>query len=156
MGRPFVAPELRFWPKVEFTGFCWLWTASTNRQGHGHFFPERKTCLTAHRWSYEFLVGPIPEGLHLDHLCRIPSCVNPDHLEPVTVAENVRRGLHGVLRTRCGEGHELTDENVYLRPGDGSRRCRKCIRVDSLARYHQRMANEREADKLLATNREIT
>lgn len=156
MPRKATAPEVRFWPKVEFTGFCWLWTASTNKEGHGHFFPERKTCVTAHRWAYESLVGPIGSGLHLDHLCRIPSCVNPDHLEPVTVAENTRRGLHGVLRTRCSKGHALIEGNVYLRPGDGARRCRICIRHDSYARYLQRVANEREADKLLATSRDVT
>lgn len=94
----------RFWAKVNLLGpepdyaphlgRCWLWAASANEQGYGHFTPQKnKRSLCAHRWSYQQLVGPIPEGLHLDHLCRVPACVNPSHLEPVTPFENTRRGI---------------------------------------------------------------
>jgi hypothetical protein len=82
----------RFWSKVDKSGDCWLWTGTiTNR--YGRFFLAHGRMTPAHRWAYESLVGPIPEGLTIDHLCRNPPCVNPDHLEPVTVQENVRRAL---------------------------------------------------------------
>jgi len=86
----------RFWDKVQAepnTG-CWLWDANTTRGGYGHFKVSGRM-VYAHRLAYEKLVGPIPDGLSLDHLCRVPGCVNPDHLEPVTHAENVRRGDSG-------------------------------------------------------------
>lgn len=85
----------RFWEKVDKTGSCWIWTAQLNRHrgGYGMFWDEKP--VWAHRWAYEALVGPIPDGLVLDHLCRTPACVNPTHLEPVTIEENVRRGELG-------------------------------------------------------------
>jgi len=85
------------WTPEPNTG-CWLWTASTNKNGYGQFrfgsqVDGTRTMVLAHRWAYEHLVGPIPEGLQLDHLCRAPWCVNPEHLEPVTNRENTVRGL---------------------------------------------------------------
>lgn len=81
----------RFWDKVRLEpSGCWLWTANTNR-GYGNFTVAGKT-RKAHRISYQTFVGAIPDGLALDHLCRVRACVNPSHLEPVTWAENVRRG----------------------------------------------------------------
>jgi hypothetical protein len=84
---------------VEVTGFCWLWTGAVGSSGHGRIRPHGRL-LQAHRWVYELLVGPIPEGLDLDHLCRIRRCVNPDHLEPVTRQLNLARGAGpgGALR----------------------------------------------------------
>jgi len=84
------------WTPEPNTG-CWLWTASTNKNGYGQFrfgsqVDGTRTMVLAHRWAYEHLVGPIPEGLQLDHLCRAPWCVNPEHLEPVTSRENTVRG----------------------------------------------------------------
>lgn len=84
----------RFWPKVErVEDGCWLWTASLTGDGYGRISLGGKfgPMGLAHRVAYELLVGPIPEGLELDHLCRVRRCVNPEHLEPVTHAENVRR-----------------------------------------------------------------
>lgn len=82
----------RFWMKVEFTDTCWLRTAMNDKAGYGSFNHTWDRKVPAHRYAYEFCVGPIPEGLQIDHLCRVHNCVNPDHLEPVTARENVRRG----------------------------------------------------------------
>jgi hypothetical protein len=88
----------RFWKKVSPTGFCWEWTAATlkARGGYGVFgWNElgRNVTVYAHRFAYEMLVGPIPAGMQLDHLCRNHVCVNPDHLEPVAPGTNTSRGF---------------------------------------------------------------
>lgn len=86
--------EERFWEKVDTSAGplgCWPWTASGSRDGYGQFSADGRG-VRAHRFAYELLVGPIPEGLQLDHLCRNPGCVNPAHLEPVTGWENTMRG----------------------------------------------------------------
>lgn len=114
----------RFWSKVEKTATCWLWRAARDRDGYGAFRIGHRT-VRAHRWAYEQLVGPIPEGLEPDHLCRNHACVNPDHLEPVTHKENLRRGIRGVLTTHCPHGHAYAGANLYVDPG-GHRECRTC------------------------------
>ena len=86
-------PE-RFWTKVTFTESCWIWKAQKSRTGYGRFYPGggfRTPSVPAHRWAYEFCVGGIPAGLEIDHLCSTRACVHPDHLEPVTHLENLRR-----------------------------------------------------------------
>lgn len=113
-----------FWPKVQRTEGCWTWMANRTVRGYGLFTYGGHT-HSVHRLSYELLVGPIPDGLQIDHLCRNPPCVNPAHLEPVTFAENQRRRF--VLLTHCKRGHEQTDQNVIV-GGDGGRRCRLCQR----------------------------
>lgn len=83
--------------KIEFTDGCWLWRGGQDGKGYGRVFVFGRGAMGAHVATYELLVGPVPEGLHLDHLCRTPLCVNPAHLEPVTNAENVRRGVRAKL-----------------------------------------------------------
>ena len=123
----------RFWAKIEVAEpGCWIWTGHRLKGGYGMIARTRRLGpTTAHRFAYECLVGPIPDGQQLDHLCRTRSCVNPGHLEVVTQTENIRRGVGfgGVnyRKTRCKRGHRFTSENTYHQP-DGHRRCRECAR----------------------------
>lgn len=131
----------RFWSMVDKEGNngCWLWTGG--KRGDYGFFTidrdERHTTMGAHRYAYLSSVGPIPEGLQLDHLCRNPPCVNPGHLEPVTIAENLRRGHEatgtGPYATHCIHGHEFTPENTYHRRDRPSRGCRICRTIQATA-----------------------
>lgn len=115
---------------VEPSG-CWFWTGSRFSNGYGYFQVQskpRKAAL-AHRWLYERIVGPIPDGMDLDHLCRVRHCVNPAHLEPVSRSENLRRspGLMGQAqrkKTHCPRGHPYDETNTYLHLG--RRHCRAC------------------------------
>ena len=109
---------------------CWEWQWGKNHKGYGRIWVEGKNRI-AHRVMYELHVGPIPEGLVIDHLCCNKACVNPGHLEVVTVAENNRRGDfevgRGTAQTHCIHGHEFTPENTILRKGGNGRRdCRTC------------------------------
>lgn len=122
----------RFWSKTRFvpdTG-CIEWTASRNpRGGYGRFRIGKDRPL-AHRVAYVLSGGVIPPGLTLDHLCRNTRCVNPLHLEPVTIAENIRRGTQGDRQrsvTHCPQNHEYNVENTYVNPR-GQRVCRTCKR----------------------------
>lgn len=118
----------RFQAKVSVApNGCWLWQAAKDRDGYGHFWPHWQKVMRAHRWSYEYHVGPIPEGLTLDHLCQVKACCNPDHLEPVTNRENLARAA--ARRPTCSRGHAYTDENTLIRSdghGGERRRCREC------------------------------
>lgn len=129
----------RFWSKVEPTGFCWNWAAHKSRDGYGRFSLDGRP-VEAHRVAYELLIGPIPDGLVIDHLCRNRRCVNPDHLEPVTNAENIRRGAvaHAarakqMAKTHCPKGHPYSGGNLRIHP-NGGRACRACARAAE-ARY---------------------
>lgn len=117
--------EHLFWAKVDRSGECWLWTAYTMPNGYGTW---RQTL--AHRVAYELSIGPIPDGLQLDHLCRVRNCVRPDHLEPVTCRENLLRGdtitARCVAATHCPHGHPYDEANTYRSPTNGSRSCRAC------------------------------
>ncbi len=112
-------PEERFSAKVmpEPNSGCWLWTAAVDLKGYGKFWNGDRL-VGAHRFSYEFHNGPIPEGLHIDHLCSVTCCVNPEHLEAVTPRENcqrtVDRGRNGQsAKTHCPAGHPYAGDNLY-------------------------------------------
>lgn len=111
--------------RVNETTGCWEWERA-KVQGYGYYRPpDGPVNVRAHRYMYELLVGPIPEGLTLDHLCRVRSCVNPAHLEPVTSGENTRRAT--AIQTHCLRGHPLSGDNLYVRAN--RRHCRACRRM---------------------------
>lgn len=134
--------ERRFWAKVDKNGpnGCWVWTAA-NASGYGRFWVGH--LVVAHRFAYELLVGPIPDGMQLDHLCRNPPCVNPAHLEPVTCRVNLLRGETQTARrsrqTHCSRGHEFTAANTYTKP-NGARNCRACKAIADFKYYVQKKA----------------
>lgn len=122
---------------------CIEWTGGMNGSGYGQFYVGRDANPStgkgyAHRWSYVTFVEPIPDGLHIDHLCRNPKCVNPDHLEAVTRVENVLRGesqwARNARKSECPSGHPLSGDNLR-HTSRGERRCRECDRLRSRAAY---------------------
>lgn len=142
MGTLTQAQAERFWSRVDRTPGCWLWT-STLDNGYGSInlkIDGRQRNRMAHRLAYEEIIGPIPEGLELDHLCRVPRCVNPAHLEPVTHVENTMRGFSPLAvkarQTHCHRGHEFTAANTY-RAGS-SRKCRECKRIRERDAYRRK------------------
>lgn len=121
-------------------GWCWLWLGDSVKGGYGRVRHGGRNVL-AHRWAYELLVGQIPDGMTLDHLCRNPACVRPSHLEAVTMLENSLRAPTSVTatntaKTRCPKGHPYDESNTYRMPS-GGRDCRACINERS-ARYRAR------------------
>lgn len=128
---PKPTPAERFWAKVDKSTGCWLWTGAIDANGYGYFGMDG-VVIRAHQASYRLNVGAVPDGLELDHLCRTPRCVRPDHLEPVTHRENLLRGAAPVgvnaRKTHCIRGHEFTAINTYVDPR-GRRQCRICIQV---------------------------
>jgi hypothetical protein len=108
-------------------GACWDWQGSRTNLGYGQLMLRKKTLL-AHRVAWQLIRGEIPAGLQLDHLCRNRGCVNPDHLEPVTVRKNILRGMappaKNARKTQCSRGHELSGPNMTIIAG--RRQCKTC------------------------------
>jgi hypothetical protein len=141
--------EERFWAKVTKDGPvpasrpdlgpCWVWTAGKRWNGYGHFNFNRAgqpPSTVAHKFAYETLVGPVPDGLQLDHLCRVRHCVNPAHLEPVPQVVNIFRGeafsAQNRRKTHCSKGHPFDGANTAWRQrhdGRWHRRCKTCHRA---------------------------
>lgn len=128
--------EQRFWEKVSDGSYedCWLWTAGRHAAGYGVFNVANGQPRRAHRVAYELVIGEIPPGLQLDHLCRVRACVNPWHLEPVTNRVNTVRGVgpqlareRGLAKSHCVNGHPLSGANVRVN-AHGHRICRTCKR----------------------------
>ena len=121
----------RFMAKViKLPSGCWTWRGPLNRCGYGKFTVQRVT-VAAHRFAYHELVGKIPENLTIDHLCRNRACVNPKHMEPVPLRENLLRGdtfqAANFKKTHCVNGHEFTDSNTLI--VNGWRQCRECVLI---------------------------
>lgn len=138
-GRWTLSAEDRFWQYVDKADDCWRWTGG-EKNGYGTFFLNGRS-VQAHRYAYELSFGPIPAGFTLDHAChtavaavcgdgaRCPhrSCVRPDHMEPLSLEDNIARGGNGA-KTHCKRGHEFTPENTYVMKR-GGRSCRACLRL---------------------------
>jgi hypothetical protein len=128
--------ERVFWSHVSKTDTCWLWTGPVLQNGYGRLC-VRSQPHYAHRISHEMLIGPIPDGLEIDHLCRVRNCVNPDHLEAVTHAENLRRAQpyrepHRPP-TQCRKGHTYDIGTTY---------CRSCASASNRRKYLARKARQ--------------
>lgn len=126
--------------KVDQNG-CWIWQKARSSQGYGQLHMNQRL-TPAHRVSLVLNGENLIKGYHVDHLCRVPACVNPAHLEQVLPAENIRRGLQGILGnanygTHCRHGHEYDQKNTYVRI-DGTRRCRTCERINAKRRRHEK------------------
>ncbi len=120
---------------------CWVWPGAHTSTGYGQIKVDGRMAL-AHRVAYEMLVGSVPTGLVLDHICRVRACCNPDHLEPVTQAENVRRGELAAIntsKTHCPAGHPYDDTNTYVFSPKRYRGCRAC-RLEASRRHRARKA----------------
>lgn len=136
--------EDRFMSHVEKTEACWNWTGSISL-GYGKFGVNENgkwKSVWTHRFSYEMFKGPIPENLHIDHLCRNRKCVNPDHLEAVTQKINLLRGVGSpavnAVKTHCKWGHEFTDDNIYK--DTNGKGCLTCKRRRKKETYQRRIA----------------
>lgn len=130
----------RFAALVAKSDGCWLWQGGADLRGYGTFWRDGKN-HPAHRVSYELYVGAIPDDMHLDHLCRTPRCVRPDHLEPVTPRENLMRGSTtqaaiNAAKTHCIHDHPLAGGNLHI-DKDGKRRCNACRR-ERVRRWRER------------------
>ncbi len=133
MGKPYIDPMTLI--EIDSQTGCWVWVGCLTHDGY-----PTKGKKYMHRVIYEMHVGPIPEGLTLDHVCRVRACCNPSHLQPMTLRENIARGDYGWRKrlTHCKNGHEFTPKNTIVRPTGGRnggprRACRECGRQASAA-----------------------
>ncbi len=137
--RNHISLAARLWAGALADGTgCWVWQRARDRSGYGHIGASRsRNNLRAHRVAYELVKGLIPDGLVLDHLCRNPSCINPDHLEAVTDRVNILRGIgmgaRYARRTHCDHGHAFDEANTYV--SRGYRGCRTCRAASDARRY---------------------
>lgn len=139
----------RFWSHVAKGGpdECWLWKGALGRAGYPRWAsPYWPGDVYAHRIAYRMEVGPIPKGLEVDHLCFVPACVNPAHLEAVTLQENRRRRRARPLTTECAQGHAMDEANTYVNPKTGKRTCRRCVR-DANRVSHHKYRDKRNAER---------
>ena len=127
-----IADKLKRYSTLAPSG-CIEWTAGKDTGGYGRIYISA-VAHPAHRVAYEFAKGAIPEGLHIDHLCKNRKCINPDHLEAVTQAENTRRGCE---KEFCIRGHRMEPSNCHY-PKEGGRRCLACVRMRSPTRQRGR------------------
>lgn len=151
--------EERFWPKVDKTGECWIWTRAQSYDGYGRLHVRingKHKWLLAHRLAYELVVGPVPAGLVIDHLCRVRACVNPAHMRAVTSRENWFEPKSQVCaavnsrKTHCKRGHALSGGNLIERivsRGTLLRVCRECSRDRSRERQRVIRANAKLCDR---------
>ena len=143
--RARLIPEKRFWSKVKMGNpdDCWLWMGKIERNGYGRFWFDSHF-VGAHRFAYELTHGPIPKGLTIDHKCRNRACVNPLHLEPVSIQINVLRGVgltaQFAAKTHCPQGHPYDMFNTYINR-KGARVCRQCARQANRQYYQRRLQN---------------
>ncbi len=119
---------------------CWEWLLRRDKRGYGRVTHRGKTGQLAHRVVYEALVGTVPIGMTLDHICFNPPCVNPEHMRVSTRRENAAR-QRTALATHCSKGHEFTPENTYIKPAGsrGQRQCRECNKI-AVRDYRKRSA----------------
>lgn len=131
--------EARFWSKVDASGDCWGWTAARTSNGYGYYKFDGRM-VRAHRHAWETLVGPIPDGLQIDHLCRYKVCVNPDHLRVVDNRANQLAGYRSptarnARKTHCANGHLLSGSNLVIQVSPQyARLCRACRGWDEMQR----------------------
>lgn len=143
LGRldPYTYEEL-FWQKVDKRGpnGCWLWTSPLSFWGYGTCHWSGRPARV-HRLTYEMFVGPIPEGYHVDHMCNVRHCVNPDHLQALSASEHMSLTRARQDKSHCVNGHEYTPENLRIN-SKGARYCGQCMRDRGNALTRARAAAE--------------
>lgn len=137
-----ISAAARFYLNLEVDdNECWIWQKQLSPEGYGRFRVEGEKVF-AHIFSYNLFIGPVPDGLELDHTCRVRSCVNPDHLKSVTHRVNTLRGIGptavNARKTHCNNNHKFTPENTRI--AQGKRHCRACARLRTAA-YEERKRN---------------